>query len=292
MFISSHSFILCMFLCYRMKATVFILFALMACFIAMTHASGGGARTEQPFSFKTLLIDTTDHFSIQQVQPFTANNKEEIFTDYVIQAYFAVQNETTSLLGHSYKNTTSGDNEITDYKYFQVHFDEQYNGTVGSITIRNDAEAYVELLAFNFSMVNGVALSTGPAKLPSGEQAIYQLAAPAPDRFTLTFILANGTQKLYVAKKIPLVVEQTFFQKYGSFIMMGGLMIFQLYVQSKTKDAQQQDPNNAPNDVAALQEEVKKLRQQAGVTEPAPAVAAAAPAAAAKGGKSKAKKED
>lgn len=40
---------------------------------------------------------------------------------------------------------------------------------------------------------------------------------------------------LYVAKKVPVIAEKTFFQKYSTFILLGGFFIFNMFIQKKTR---------------------------------------------------------
>lgn len=187
-------------------------------------------------------------------------------------------NVTLNLFGTSFDNNTATA-EVTNVQALAVDFTDAA-GNVGALSADGK-----KLFDFNFVVhPNGVAISQGPwlaakdAKDAKGT-AIYTFTALPNDKFVLVVIPAGGEGSAHTfsgSRRVP-KADKTFFQQYGTFVMIGVMMVVNMFVQNKTKQMGMQTPPAAGAAPAV-----------AGAPA-APAVAAPAPAA---GNKTASKKAD
>jgi len=68
-------------------------------------------------------------------------------------------------------------------------------------------------------------------------ESIYQFWVTGSDRFSITIQSATPTKEheavIYVGKRAPLLVEKSFFQKYGTMIIIAVIMLVQFFLKSK-----------------------------------------------------------
>lgn len=209
-------------------------FLFLALLLIATILATATAQDAKPFDFREFLVDQTDHFLVFKTKNV---NGELITSDSPIQRQitFTAQNNTLDLIGNSYYNNTALNNTISEVKPIAVKFDTTKNNT-GSFFIGDE-----KVFDFAITSVNNlIYIAQGQYK---GEKKTFQLVIPTPDRLVLTIVNADGEiEETLVSKKIPIAVEQTLWQKYGSFILMFGLMGLNLFVQSKTRNMNQDEP--------------------------------------------------
>jgi len=139
----------------------------------------------------------------------------------------AVRNGPMVLVGSSSRNE-SGD--VTYHFAIRIELTSTTTG-VFKTDASGDEEPH-PLFSFDFSVTpNGVALSHGQWL---GEDTIgtYQFAAYSWDKFAITITPNTPTKPTIVfsGKKIPPVVEKTFMQQYGTMVMIGGVMLLNMFV--------------------------------------------------------------
>eukprot|EP00475_Leptophrys_vorax_P024226 TRINITY_DN3339_c0_g1_i1.p2 TRINITY_DN3339_c0_g1~~TRINITY_DN3339_c0_g1_i1.p2 ORF type:complete len:121 (+),score=34.05 TRINITY_DN3339_c0_g1_i1:247-609(+) len=72
----------------------------------------------------------------------------------------------------------------------------------------------------------------------------YQFLVHGTDKFTITVLpsSADGQVHLYLGKRVVYPPNLTFFQQYGSYIMIGGVFLLNTYMQTKFRAPQGQAP--------------------------------------------------
>eukprot|EP00461_Guttulinopsis_vulgaris_P003367 UN03368 len=99
------------------------------------------------------------------------------------------------------------------------------------------------------------------------DEAFYQLVIPAPDRIILSiYNKKEKTQNTIVFKKISIELPKTFWQNYGTWIMMLGLMILNMYVQSKSREfaappSEEQEKQKIQAEIETLKKSTKKSKK-------------------------------
>jgi hypothetical protein len=154
--------------------------------------------------------------------------------------FVASDDEPSVLLGRMFQNDTSTF-EISDALSLAVVFDED-SQTAGQFQTGgdpdgDDAAETTTLFPFALSTVPdmlGVALSTGEWHGEDGGRYVLQLTGN--ELFSITVVPASqkADTVVFVAKKIPIITEQTFFQKYKTFFFMGVFVIFNTWLKKKT----------------------------------------------------------
>jgi hypothetical protein len=219
----------------RLSALIIALIATI-CFATIFVAA---EEDEKQFNVRSLLHEQTKYYTISAAK-LQADNTIVVEPQPIRTLFFAPQNTTTTLKASTYTNNTET-GEVGKTVDFVVNFDAVKNNT-GSVVFGE--EVYCD---FSFIMVNHVAISTGVIK-STGEQ--YQWTIPAHDRWSFTIFDKSGKVKaVYVAKKFFLEEPKTFMQSYGTYIMMFGLMALNMWIQTKTKNMQQ---NQAERDGTAV----------------------------------------
>jgi len=172
----------------------------------------------------------------------TLETKEQVFDDNIIRYSLAHENGTSNLIGRSFVNDTNG--EISQSQALLI---ETEGTTTGAFKTGDDPEEMVTLFNFNFVLqYNGQYISHGTYK----EDGIYQFVVSSWDKFILTVLpkelKSNSELVIFTARKMPDAKETSFFQKYGTYLMLGAFFIFNIFIQNKTRQGIQQPAAPAP----------------------------------------------
>jgi len=214
---------------------------------------------------------------------------DELIAQYTIEK----ENGTLNLIGKYFNNDTNT-GEITNIKRIIVDFNVGGNSgafKVGSVLsdVTEDEEEDDEvkehslktLFNFDFSVQhNGMVVSQG--EWVDGVGSYYQFLIGGWDKFTITVYPKTMNQEaevqMFTGRKIPVLQDKSFFQKYGTMVMIGGFFLFNMFVQKKTRSMQENQQARRPAGEGAQIEEVQD--------EPAAQIA---PEPKEKGGKKKQK---
>jgi len=212
-----------------------------------------------PFSFYDYLLGEWDVAR----GTATLGSGEQTFETVIRGKYFfEKENGTMNLLGRYYDNDTST-GEVMNEMSVVVEFSTPTEG-VFKVSGANDDSPH-PLFAFDFEQaaINGLALAYG-AWRGDKTPTYYQFVVTSWDRFAITLIphtaigsagtspTAAGaspaaarlgksdddadtdaaesgpTVALFLGKKVPVIAERGFFQKYGSMLMIGVFLIIQM----------------------------------------------------------------
>jgi len=115
------------------------------------------------------------------------------------------------------------------------------------------------LFGFNFEMFNNNGIMVSYGQWNGQDSAYYQFLIPSFDKFTITIYPTKPSDDpqviVYSGRKVPVVAEKSFFQKYSTVIMIGVFFLFNMFVQRKTRQMQQPP-----------QQAARRGRQQGGAT--------------------------
>jgi hypothetical protein len=165
---------------------------------------------------------------------------DQSFDDMIGHYSFSIDNVTDHLIGNYYENDTAT-GEISNELDVAVEFESDITGTFS--TGEGPADV-TPLFKFNFEVQeNGMATSHG--EWLGATPGYYQFVVGQWDRFIITVYPKDGESTdaiVFTGRKIPEVVEKTFFQKYGTMMMIGVFFFMQMFVSNKTRQsmAQQQ----------------------------------------------------
>jgi len=153
------------------------------------------------------------------------------------------------LVGTSWDNETG---EITNRLDLSMEFDTLDKGVFrfGSVSEDGEEENFQTLFSFDFveqgEQNSGLFFSSGIwtwSKHPHSPQThkdgtyLYQFWVTLPDRFILTIQSQENNKDwetvMYAGRKVPTLVERSFFSKYGTIIMIVGLFLTQFVLKGK-----------------------------------------------------------
>lgn len=242
------------------------IFAVIAVILALFVVSGVSAEEKQ-FVLRSFLLDQTDHFSVHRAIP----NKEHSFDIESIpvrQVLFFNQNATSTLKSTTFLNDTDAKPAaVTDILNFFTTFDDAKDNT-GAVKSVDDKVIF----EFAFTSVHNIAIASGVI-VATGEA--YTWTVPTPNSFIFTiFNKDSSVKEVYVARKV-FIDSSTFWSKYGTYLLMGVLMIFNFVIQSKTRNMQPSNPDFDPSIEAQPAATVAQGVKPAGPAQPKAAAAAA-----------------
>jgi len=194
---------------------------------------------EKQFSFYEFFNGEWDVQRSTAYFKSSAQNFEELPGHYSIQK----ENGTVHLIGRYYENDTST-GELTNEMAVSVDFETSNSGTFKTGQTEYDLSA---LFHFDFvTQLNGMILSHGEWHGTNG--GFYQFNVGSWDRFSITIWEKEKDDKaadpavvILVGKRI-VNTEKTFFQKYGMYALLGGVLILNMFLQSKTRSMQASRP--------------------------------------------------
>eukprot|EP00457_Paulinella_chromatophora_P012601 gb/GEZN01012823.1/.p1 GENE.gb/GEZN01012823.1/~~gb/GEZN01012823.1/.p1 ORF type:complete len:268 (-),score=36.63 gb/GEZN01012823.1/:250-933(-) len=189
--------------------------------------------TSSPFEFKTFF---QGEWAVQKGSGFMNTGEQAI--DESVQAHYSIQleNVTQNLIGSYFENDTMT-GEITNQLQLYIEFEEGH--TNKGVFKTGSEEEYQTLFAFDFhQQSNGLVMSFG--KWYGSTEGFYQIAVGGSDRFTIVVtpseLSTEAEIHLWVVKRIPRTLPQSFFEKYRTMMMMGGMLIFNMFLQRKTRE--------------------------------------------------------
>eukprot|EP00808_Paulinella_micropora_P025817 g38409.t1 len=199
----------------------------------ITTAVAAGGPLPNSFEFKTFF---QGDWAATKGSAFM--NTGEQAMDNSIQVHYSIQleNVTQNLVGSYYENDTMT-GEISNKLQLYIEFEE---GEVnkGAFKTGHDDE-FETLFEFDFhQQPNDIVMSFG--KWHGSSEGYYQIAISGNDRFTISLtpleLNAEAEAQLWSVKRIPRDMPQTFFEKYRTMIMMGGMLLFNMFIQRKTRE--------------------------------------------------------
>mmetsp|Transcript_22024 Transcript_22024/g.24487 ORF Transcript_22024/g.24487 Transcript_22024/m.24487 type:complete len:234 (+) Transcript_22024:24-725(+) len=87
--------------------------------------------------------------------------------------------------------------------------------------------------AFQHEPHNGMIISHGEYHGAKGGH--YQFLIPSPDKWVLTVYQEAGEAVVYLGQKVVVQNEKSFFQRYGTMLMLGGFMLVNTFMQKKVR---------------------------------------------------------
>jgi hypothetical protein len=187
------------------------------------------------FIFRDFLLDKTEYFSVQTANMGT-NGLVYDNEQPLRKLFLNTKDGSDMLTATTHVNTTKVDaitEELSDVFNFVVNFETGKNNT-GTIVLEN-----TKTVQFAFTTIERVSVSNGKWN----DETNYQIVVPGPDRFIITlFDSKNGQiRQIFVAKKILIDVPKTFFQAYGSYILMAVMLTFNMWMQNKPQPEENQE---------------------------------------------------
>jgi len=174
---------------------------------------------EKEFSFKTYLLGewNVERFTVSM----TTSEMVPVSTGKYV---FNADTETTNIVGYWSPDEVEDEDGLQAKIPVLVEFD---SSNTGNFKTGEDEDV---LFSFYFQHFNGPWISHG--EWNGQTSAFYQFNIVANDKFTIT-VYPNPVQEdaevtIYSASRVKSGREKTFFEKYGSTMMMvGGFMLFQ-----------------------------------------------------------------
>jgi hypothetical protein len=201
--------------------------AAILCLLAVICASAFAA--DKAFDFHEFF---DGDFSVTSVSSSVGNPTLDADEKFITQYNIAAENGTSALIGSSFNNDTTSF-EVSNLQQIRISFDDE-SKVNGVFSVGFDEASIEPLFKFAFtSLNNGVVISQGTW----GKSESYQFMIPSNDKFIITVFHTGGKTTTYAGKRIPKVVPQTFWAKYKMWFMIGGMMLFNTFIQSKTKNA-------------------------------------------------------
>eukprot|EP01029_Cantina_marsupialis_P029524 TRINITY_DN781797_c0_g1_i1.p1 TRINITY_DN781797_c0_g1~~TRINITY_DN781797_c0_g1_i1.p1 ORF type:complete len:216 (+),score=68.69 TRINITY_DN781797_c0_g1_i1:35-649(+) len=170
--------------------------------------------------------------------------------------FFAGNWTLTSVAGETLEFKLNFDNdtlEFIDYDNglkFTV-FEDEVSGVFSTFDDYEDKE----LFTFEFSPLNGMMIAKGECHEENTVGCTeFSIVVFGQNQITLTFV-EEGSMTLYHGVKTLEAREQTFFQKYGMFVMLGGMFMLQMFLKSKTQQGPRATGHAAPTTEEGATEE-------------------------------------
>jgi len=175
------------------------------------------------------------------------------FSPYRGHYNFVKDNSTSSLLGRYFDNhTETGDIENT--LTVLVEFDDNSNGQWKT---GRDEDSLTQLFPFSF-VTHPAGHPTSVGEWHGADESHYVLQINAPDKFTITVqprrgVASGGEESeegvvIYSLRKKAEPAAKTFFQQYGTWLMLGVFFVVNMWV--KTRQQVGGPPTAAPTPAA------------------------------------------
>jgi len=167
--------------------------------------------------------------------------------------------KTGSIVSDMSEDEDEEEDDVKDHSLktlFNFDFSLQHNGMVVSQGEWFGTEA-------SSSTSTPTSTSTSTSTTTSSSSFYYQFLIGGWDKFSITVYPKSLNQDaeivLFTGRKIPVLQEKGFFQKYGTMMMIGGFFLFNMFVQKKTRSMQEnQQRRPANNEGGAQIEEVQE----------------------------------
>jgi hypothetical protein len=186
---------------------------------------------------------STAHFASGDVRSHSLRGRYE----------FVKRNDTAVLaLQGSYYDNDTDTNEVSNQLKVSVEFQDSATGTFST---GEDEEAMKELFRFSFIQPSGNGIPISVGEWSGGSLSYYQFQCISPLSFIITVSPKafgqstddedNHSVTIYTGRKIVPAPPKTFWQQYGTFVMIGVFFLFNTFVKSKTAAMQQTAANPA-----------------------------------------------
>lgn len=204
---------------------------LLTLLCAFASSSAALAAAPGPWTFQTFFAG---EWAVQQ-STFSADGAQHK-SDLVGHYSLARRDESDALEGRSFDNDTAS-GELSNQLSLLVEFTPGA-ASAGTLYTGEGDGAEDELAPlFDFDFVeqpNGMHVSRGEWKAKAG--ASYQFVAVAPNSFLIT-VRTDGEdgEVVFAGSRVLDAVEKTFFQKYGTMMMMGAFFLFNNFMQRRAR---------------------------------------------------------
>jgi len=202
---------------------------------------------DKPFQFNEYFVGEWD---VQRSSVNMAAN-EQVADEKLGHYKILKENNTMNLEGTYFDNDTST-GEVSNNLRVYV---ESVSPSAGAFkTGKIGEEELVSLFNYDFhSQFNGLYTSHGEWHGAAG--GFYQFTVVGWDRFIITVTPkeSKGEVIMYSGRKVPNAAQKTFFQQYGTIIMIGVFFFVQMFLQNKTR---QMTANRARAPVAGVDQPV------------------------------------
>lgn len=228
---------------YAAAAAVLAAVAVLVCSGAPGAAAAAPA-SAVPFTFQTWFAGEWD------VQRTEVSGGELVHSDVLGRYVVARRNGSEALEGSSFDNDTAT-GEVTNELALAVEFADG-SASAGTFMTGADPEELAPLFEFAFeTQHNGMHVSHGRW----GAKSSYQFVAAHKDLFIITVRPdgGGGDATLFTGKRVVRPVPKTFFQQYGTMIMLGCFFLFNTYMR-RSNAAAAQAPQAAAAGAAPVSE--------------------------------------
>eukprot|EP00462_Mataza_sp_D1_P000020 CAMPEP_0175089396 /NCGR_PEP_ID=MMETSP0086_2-20121207/763_1 /TAXON_ID=136419 /ORGANISM="Unknown Unknown, Strain D1" /LENGTH=247 /DNA_ID=CAMNT_0016361901 /DNA_START=8 /DNA_END=747 /DNA_ORIENTATION=+ len=181
-----------------------------------------------PFSFYDFFKGEWD------VQRVAVALKSGETTSDGTKGHYSIQPDDTSetsLIG-KYHDSDPETGEVVNEMSLQIDFTDKSSGAFKTAPISESVMDADPLFNFEFNeQNNGAVLSHG--EWNGADEAFYQFQISSKDMFTITVTKKVEAGKdpeatLYLGKRIVKHQELTFYQKYGTYMLVGGFLVMRL----------------------------------------------------------------
>jgi heme exporter protein D len=192
--------------------------------------------------------------------------------------FFEKENGTMNLLGRYYDNDTSS-GEITNDMSVLVEFTKPIEG-VFKIGASDDTIRPLFGFSFDQQPNPAVGLAAAFGVWHGDKPQFYQFVVAGWDKFFITLIPKDTLKddetaqvKLYLARRVPVIIEKSFFQKYGMMILPVVFLLFQITkmrnaVQQPQAQQQQQQQRRRQQVQADTQQQIKQMARDRATDSP------------------------
>jgi hypothetical protein len=151
---------------------------------------------------------------------------------------FEKENGTNSIIGRSFLNNTETGEQLNEMD-IKIEF-ETGSETKGKYLSGKSTHSMTKQFSFDFDglpPLGHVRISQGPF----GKSQSYSFLSVEANTFIWTIYGDKDKaqkQLILIGKRMEINPEKTFMQKYGTYIMIGVMMMLQMYMKSRTAFAQ------------------------------------------------------
>lgn len=210
----------------------------LACLLPFALAADSATTSATAFNFHDYLLGEWDVLKTDAI--FSPPSFD--FSPFRGRYVFEKENGTSSVVGRYYDNHTET-GEVENQLSVHIDFDDTANGQWKT---GKDVDSLTPLFAFSF-VLHPAGHPTTVGEWHGAEDAFYLLQINAPDKFTITVtpkaLQAQGGEggeaddaavTIYSLKKKPEAVAKTFFQQYGTYLMLAVFFVVNMYDHTNT----------------------------------------------------------
>lgn len=213
-----------------------VLVALLSALFGFSMATEPTSPVSNEFDFFNYLVNSEWDVLQSSINQSTSSYQH---SDILGHYSFLKDNSTSSLalIGRYYENDTSAVIETIDnVSSVHVMFDTPSSG---SWLISNENEAPMKVFDFSFIHATNSQPNAVGSWLADDVKSFYLMQIAQPTRFTIVVTPTTFDEKhavtMYSLKKKVDASAKSFFQKYGTWLMLGVFFIVQMYMKTKGK---------------------------------------------------------